>query len=328
MVLFRKLRTIKEKIFNTFHFYQNHYFGLAGNLPSYDGCIATPQEVSDTITQLLVSDKPCMISRFGNNELKCMLFYLREGHPFFFMREYYPFWVPEDIKQQMVTNAGFFPRSNKLFCRFSDLLYDCAKQVDLLGSWIARELIIESKFSYLRSPLMYLEPYWAERPWTKCLEGKKVLVVHPFAETINTQYTKRVKLFSNPDVLPDFEKLIVIPSVQSIGGEANGFHDWFEALHYMENQIDAVDYDIALIGCGAYGMPLAAHCKKMGKKAVHLGGALQLLFGIKGHRWEADGFAARLGLDYKSLLNNPYWVRPNDKEVPKTAQQIEGGCYW
>lgn len=34
----------------------------------------------------------------------------------------------------------------------------------------------------------------------------------------------------------------------------------------------AFDYDICLIGYSAYGFPLAAHAKRKGKKAVHLGG--------------------------------------------------------
>ena len=54
----------------------------------------------------------------------------------------------------------------------------------------------------------------------------------------------------------------------------------------MKAQIDKEDFDICLIGAGAYGFPLAAYVKRKGKKAVHLGGALQLLFGIKGSRWE------------------------------------------
>ena len=53
----------------------------------------------------------------------------------------------------------------------------------------------------------------------------------------------------------------------------------------MENEIDKHDYEVCLIGCGAYGLPLAAHVKKQGKKAIHIGGALQLLFGIMGKRW-------------------------------------------
>ena len=50
----------------------------------------------------------------------------------------------------------------------------------------------------------------------------------------------------------------------------------------MKSQMDQTDYDIALIGCGAYGFPLAAHAKRMGKQAIHMGGSLQLLFGIRG----------------------------------------------
>ena len=75
-------------------------------------------------------------------------------------------------------------------------------------------------------------------------------------------------------------------------------------------------FDIAIIGCGAYGMPLAAYCKQIGKKAVHLGGATQLLFGIKGKRW--DNYS----------LYNDYWVRPLESETPRNAGKIESGCYW
>ena len=77
---------------------------------------------------------------------------------------------------------------------------------------------------------------------------------------------------------------------------------------------------VGLFGCGAYGMPLAAYCKEIGKKAVHLGGATQLLFGIKGKRWDC--------YDYISSLYNEYWVRPSEQEKPKNANKIESACYW
>ena len=83
-------------------------------------------------------------------------------------------------------------------------------------------------------------------------------------------------------------------------------------------------------GCGAYGFPLAAHAKRKGKKAVHLGGALQLLFGIKGKRWEVAEYAKNWGLPkdaYLSLFNES-WVRPSQKEMVLNASKIEGGCYW
>ena len=57
-----------------------------------------------------------------------------------------------------------------------------------------------------------------------------------------------------------------------------------------------IDFDVAIIGCGAYGFPLAAKLKQAGKQAIHLAGATQLLFGIKGKRWEEYQFQKRFPL--------------------------------
>ena len=84
----------------------------------------------------------------------------------------------------------------------------------------------------------------------------------------------------------------------------------------MECEIDKADFDVALIGCGAYGFPLAAHCKRIGKQGIHIGGSLQLYFGIKGKRWDNHG------------LYNEFWVSPDESEQPKNLSRVEGGCYW
>ena len=137
-------------------------------------------------------------------------------------------------------------------------------------------------------------------------------------------------MFDNPDMLPQF-KLQTIKAVQSIGGDNNDFRDWFDALYWMESEIDKRDYDVCLIGCGAYGFPLAAHVKRSGKKAVHLGGSLQLLFGIKGSRWENPDYGVKeWGIpkgSYSSLINE-FWVRPGEAHKPRNAENVENGCYW
>jgi hypothetical protein len=165
--------------------------------------------------------------------------------------------------------------------------------------------------------LVDLEPWYHNSPWTKALAGKKVLVIHPFEKTIKSQYKKRTKLFANPNILPKFT-LKTLKAVQSLGGNSDDFSNWFDALKHMEDKISSTDFDIAIIGCGAYGLPLAAHVKRMGKKAVHLGGATQLLFGIKGKRWEDSNFK----------FINDYWVRPLEEEKPKAHKQVENSCYW
>ena len=89
----------------------------------------------------------------------------------------------------------------------------------------------------------------------------------------------------------------------------------------MKQEIDCCDYEIALIGCGAYGMDLAAHVKRRGKIAIHLAGWTQMLFGIYGNRWLEDQPA------YRRLINE-YWVRPLESEKAAGAEKVENGCYW
>lgn len=56
----------------------------------------------------------------------------------------------------------------------------------------------------------------------------------------------------------------------------------------MKEQNNKLDFDITLIGCGTYGLPLAARIKRMNKVAIHTAGWTQMLFGIYGERWLED----------------------------------------
>ena len=178
-----------------------------------------------------------------------------------------------------------------------------------------------------------LYPFFVNKPWTLALKGKKVLVVHPFDQSIRYQYLHRDKLFENKDILPEFE-LITFRAVQSVAGTKTPFKDWFEALKYMEDKISEIDFDICIIGCGAYGLPIAAHVKKIGKKAFHLGGGTQLLFGIKGKRWEENYPKVwnyrpneSINTNYNDLFNK-FWGYPDEKEKPDNAKSVENACYW
>lgn len=293
-----------------------------------------PDKASEMVYNLLASEQPCMIARFGATEMSAIINYLgvnSECHSLgkFIKGEQPEWWWNKNIMNQMQQWSGFFPPTPENMQRFGEMMMEDAKEVDLLGSWLNEESRIYQNCNIHAVMLPLLEPYHANHPWSRILADKKILVIHPFADLIVRQYQKRKLLFKNQDVLPDFE-LDTIQAVQSLGGEANGFNDWFAALEWMKQEMDKRDYDICLIGCGAYGFPLAAHAKRKGKKAVHLGGALQLLFGIKGKRWEVAEYAKNWGLPkdaYLSLFNES-WVRPSQKEMVLNASKIEGGCYW
>ena len=113
-------------------------------------------------------------------------------------------------------------------------------------------------------------------------------------------------------------------AVQTNAGEVDErYATWFEALEDMYRKAMAVDFDLAILGCGAYGFPLAAKMKAAGKQAVHLGGITQILFGIHGKRWDEDKNHQFLQKYYSDA-----WVRLTDKEKPKGANVVEDGCYW
>lgn len=297
-----------------------------------------PDKSSEMIYNLLTLPKPCMIARFGSTELLALVNYLGVNSKKHSILNYIQGKQPEwwwniNVMNQMQQWSGFFPPTPKNMQKFGDMIMEDIKELDLLGCWVDNEAWFTDKLKHVKKVhLRCLEPFWTQTPWTRYLKGKRVVIVHPFKEDILMQYNNyRSLIFSNSDVLPEFSSLRVIKAVQSLGGENNGFKDWFEALKWMKDEIDKEDYDVCLIGCGAYGFSLAAHVKRQGKKAIHLGGALQLLFGIKGKRWEDPNYGVKeWGIPYGSYtaLMNKYWIRPGNVGKPQNAQQVEGGCYW
>jgi hypothetical protein len=282
---------------------------------------------NERIRRLLEAPEPCMIARFGNNELRTVQNHLSVqapsslGHKLstYLRGEGGPWWWDARTAREMQVGAGFYPPSPANLERFARLTLEDCREIDLLGSWLPAEAELTG-LRAARVPLIDLEPYFHPDPWSEALRGRKVLVVHPFVKSIQGQYGKREALFKDPRVLPAFE-LQTFQSVQSIGGDCAQFGDWFQALAWMQEGIAALDFEIAIIGAGAYGMPLAAFIKReLRRKAVHLGGATQILFGIKGRRWDAWPAHA--------ALYNAAWTRPLEEERPAAAGKVEGGCYW
>lgn len=278
--------------------------------------IITGQSTQDLIIEKLSSEKPVLICRFGNNEFETLYSYLKKNKKY-----------SKNLQQRMETGAGFYPVTEETLNNFSKALLDILPDIDVLAAWgsdkegkICKEYFQETT-EYINLDSLCSVTY--QTPWTSALKGKKVLVIHPFEKSIQQQYAKREQLFKNKETLPEFE-LITMKPVQSIADNKfeYPYKSWFEALEAMKEQIKQIDFDIAIIGAGAYGIFLADYCKQLGKKAIHVGGATQILFGIAGKRWD---------LEYPQIRDNyynEYWVRPDKSEQPKGLNKVEGGCYW
>ncbi len=161
-----------------------------------------------------------------------------------------------------------------------------------------------------------VEPFYFKNPWSLALSNKKVLIISPFTETIKSQYPNLTKVWGDRDVMPNFE-LLTIKSKFLFDSNSPS---WKDTLNEMKKEISDIDFDIALLGCSLYGLPLVSYIKDMGKSAIYVGGALQLLFGIKGKRWDAH--------DEISKMYNEHWIRPLNSEIPSNYVGLDGGTYW
>lgn len=285
--------------------------------PKYKKTVLSSDEGNEKLKELIKAGKPFAAVRYGGTEAKTIadVLYTQAGGKLG--------GLSDKTLQRIMTLSGFFPADKDQLFTFTDLYMEAAKEVDLLGVWniVMQSYLADNATKNAElSELRLFEPYYFESPWSAMLKGKRVVVIHPFAETIESQYQKREKLFENKDILPEFE-LRTVKAVQTLAGETDDrFKNWFEALEYMYDEVVKEDFDIALIGCGAYGFPLATKIKQAGKQAIHIGGSLQLLFGIKGKRWDNHEVIGK--------LYNDAWVRPGENDILKKGDSVEGGCYW
>ena len=279
-------------------------------------------DVGPLLMAAILQKKPFAAGKMGKYEVLGLRTYLRRERR---RRANLPIpaYAPY-ISLTLHENAGVFPQDENAFDRFAAVFLNAINQCDALAAWdiegeteIFRHHCRDTKLATLSS----LEPYYSEDPWSAALEGKRVLVVSPFVDSIRDQYAMRHRLWDDPRVLPRFDLFLVRPPF-SAGIVPPQASDWFAALEDLKEQMDAIDYDVALLGAGAFSLPLAVHAKSKGKVGIHLGGPTQTLFGISGKRWlQNQDFKLRHFIKGS-------WKVPSPEETPQAAAKIEGGCYW
>ena len=273
--------------------------------------ILSAEDGNNAIAAAVTAGTPYMAARCGATEMRTAADYLQNGGTGF----------AERTRQDIRNLSGVFPTDDATLAKFCRTYIECAHTADLLALWnvgAEREVVRGCGPATCYTKLRALEPYYHPHPWSAALAGKRVLVVHPFKNTIQRQYARREQLFPGTEILPAFADLRIVQAVQGLAGADTGYASWFDALAAMEQEMDAAPYDVAILGAGAYGLPLAAHARDTGHVAVQMSGALQLLFGIRGKRWDDHPIISK--------LYNDAWVRPEEGLAHK--EKVEGGSYW
>jgi hypothetical protein len=309
----RKTPGLREAIWRlrvNFHVLQRHFL-LAGR-PIIDG--------GPLIEKAIANRQPFVAGKMGSLETLGLRTSLRRQKARQNGRK--PFSYTAYLSHALYVVAGVYPQSEEVFDQFGNVYLETIKACDALAAWdVAGEAKIFrdhcAKTTLVK--LLSLEPYFSAAPWSRSLKGKRVLVISPFVDSITKQYAKREELWDNLDILPLF-KLLTLRAPMSAALVQPEMSDWFKSLDQLKAKMDAVDFDVALIGAGAFSLPLAVHAKNCGKVAIHLGGSLQILFGVVGKRWKENK-------TFKDFIK-PSWCSPSSEETPKNFRIVEGGSYW
>jgi len=245
------------------------------------------------------------IVRFGNVEMQALL------------------QKDDSVYYQMYSNAGFYVKEKKkekeIFKKWKNLyvagIYNCDLMLDvvschsfqILGDLLNRLNTWRPTLPYIEDPKWHIENIIMEYKGT-------IGIVSYFKKDIENQLSKMDKIWGKEIK----NKFIVVKSENTITGNEPDDH-WLQTFNKLKKRVKKEkEPGLWLLSCGCYGVPLCEEIKNDGKKAIYLGGLLQLLFGLKGKRWDNRTEVKR---NY-----NQHWVYPSEK--PKNAENVENACYW
>lgn len=260
----------------------------------------------NNLSNLLIElnlNKPLSVIRLGNVEAHQML-----------MKD-------NKIYRRMPTNAGFFGNEKqvyewKLMVLQAMLNADLNLRVFTCNSfWVCDDVL--TQLNLFIPTLPYIEDLSF---WISLINGIKTSslgFVTYFKKDCEQQLPKMDFIHKKRPLTSSWKRWKIIKSENTIAGNEPKDKTWKEVYDDLLKRTLEADCDIYFLACGCYGIPLCNDLKKAGKKAIYLGGFLQLLFGLKGKRWAERKVVTQ--------HYNKHWRFPNEK--PKNAHLVEGWCY-
>lgn len=172
--------------------------------------ILLPNEANGYISEKLERRDPVVVARLGSVEARLV------GEWRFRKKRFSKKTLAESHM-----NAGIYPVECSQLERAAEIMWEALNNLSLLARWnspyqskLIRDKGVE-RFSLCN--LADIEPWRFECPWSRYLEGRRVLVVHPFTETIKRQYERRDQIFKDKAVLPNFSLDCVNAPVTNCG---------------------------------------------------------------------------------------------------------------
>lgn len=266
------------------------------------------------IKNTIMSREACCFGKLGSEEASFVAFYI---------------WTNDlCIKDSLSINCGIYANDKKGWQRWHDQYIDAVRDLDYVVEW--GPLINSGHDTFVLDQVWKGKERWYSfldiEPflhgidgWHYALHDKSVLVVSPFKKTIEHQAHHFGSIWPGASI--GNLTLIQTPYPSHLTGEKPIAFD--QIVNRLIDEINQSSFDVAILGCGGIGLLLCQHIKRLGKPAIYLGGSTQLLFGIRGGRWDSEFDSYK-----KWYCKHGQWIYPLDEECPPRRNLVEGGCYW
>jgi len=264
-------------------------------------------QINKVIKKAITLNKGFSIGKIGNVESVNLENYLR-GYA-----------QPKGI--ELFVNAGIYIENSTDYKDWSEKILSAILNQDYILDWklndkteLKKIVTNVKKFKKFEG----LEPFILKnKGWHYHLSDKKILTVSPFSSSI----IKQAKLFEKiwPEAKLGSVSTITTPHSDEITNKKP--QSWKIKLDNILSELSNTKFDVAIVGCGGLSLMICDEIKKMGKTAIHLGGATQILFGIRGKRWDID-------FSKHQWYGTKYWIRPSASETPINKILVEKGAYW
>lgn len=262
--------------------------------------------INEEIKSAIINGKPMSFGKMGNVESFHLKNYL-SGHNI--------------VNGQLFVNAGIHAPTIEDYAAWCSEYLSAVQNLDYILQWHpSDQQFVEHMFPKERIFTSFegLEPFMlGEEGWQYSLHDKKVLCVSPFPETVQMQTDKFGKIWKGAQI----GEVVTVRSPYSEALTGEPPISWQHKFRDMIKEIYELDFDFATVGCGGFSLMVCDYIKRLGKPSVHLGGGNQILYGIRGKRWD-EGFKQH------RWYGTEDWIRPLPHEVPPMKNFVEGGCYW
>ncbi len=236
------------------------------------------------------------------------------------------------MRAKVLLTAGVFPAEPTFYRRFVERYVEDLRRLDSVGldpHHLSASLDILGFHGIEGDVARYPDqepdhslPSDETRCWLPHLRGRRVLLVSPFAKLLARRATRETfEAVWARNAKPWFHPARV-EALEFPYGYARTTWERFptslDLLEHITTRIAHSDFDVAIIGAGGIGIPIAGFVKGLGRVGISLGGPIQPIFGVMGERFRGQE-------EWRRHFNDA-WVDMPSEYRPDPSETMEN--YW